>query len=62
MESGSIHFSMGEPFTVTSGKTGSYKMKLKLFGLFELKNISIDVIDNMSTIFTIFALTLNTMT
>lgn len=47
-ESGSIHFSMGEPFTVTSGKTGSYKMKLKLFGLFELKNISIDVIDNMS--------------
>lgn len=47
-ESGSIHFSMGEPFTVTSGKTGSCKMKLKLFGLFELKNISIDVIDNMS--------------
>lgn len=47
-DSGSIHFSMEQPFTVTSGKTGSFKMKLKLFGLFELKNISIDVIDSMS--------------
>lgn len=46
-EEGHIHFSMSEPFTVKSETVGSFKTKLKLFGLFELKNISIDIIDEM---------------
>lgn len=47
---GKIHFSMQQPFTVTSSEKGRYKMNLKLFGIFNLKSISLDVIDNLELI------------
>ncbi len=50
MDNGEIHFSFIRPFTVSSSATGRYKMNLKLFGMFSLKSISLDVIDNESVI------------
>ncbi len=47
---GNIHFSLDKPFTVSSSHTGNYKMNLKLFGLFDLKNIELDVIENQNVI------------
>ncbi len=47
---GEIHFSMKEPFVVSSDKTGKYKVDLKLFGVFTLKSISLDVIDSINLI------------
>ena len=41
-----IHFSLMEPFTVQSDTKGSYEMSLKLFGLFDVKKVSLDVIDS----------------
>lgn len=41
-----IHFSLMEPFTVQSETKGSYEMSLKLFGLFDVKKVSLDVIDS----------------
>lgn len=49
-ENGEIHFSLNKPFTVSSSETGRYKMNLKLFGMFSLKSISLDVIDSKSVI------------
>lgn len=49
-DNGEIHFSMQQPFTVTSSEKGRYKVNLKLFGIFNLKSISLDVIDNLELI------------
>ncbi len=49
-DDGQIHFSMRQPFTVTSAQKGRYRMNLKLFGIFNLKSISLDVIDNLELI------------
>ena len=42
---GDIHFSMADSFTVNAGETGTCKLKLKLFGVFELSDISLDIIE-----------------
>ena len=49
-DNGQIHFSMQQPFTVQSSQKGRYRMNLKLFGLFNLKSVSLDVIDNLELI------------
>lgn len=41
-----IHFSLMEPFTIQTDKLGSYEMSLKLFGFFDVKKVSLDVIDS----------------
>ncbi len=48
--SNQIHIDMNEPFTLQSSQTGKYSVSLKLFGLFDLKNISLDVIDKIELI------------
>ncbi|MBE5962586.1 MAG: SpoIVB peptidase [Lachnospiraceae bacterium] len=48
--SNQIHINLNEPFTLQSSETGSYEVVLKLFGLFELKKISLDVIDSVELI------------
>ncbi len=45
-----IKLDMNRPFTLESSQTGSYNIKLKLFGLFDFKNISLDVIDTVELI------------
>lgn len=45
-DNNSIHFSLMEPFTVQADTKGSYEMSLKLFGLFDVKKVSLDVIDS----------------
>ena len=47
---GNIHFSLERPFTVSSSRTGNYKLSLKLFGLFKLKNVELSVIENKEVI------------
>lgn len=47
---GQINFDLNEPFTITSAETGSYEIGLKLFGLFNYKTISLDVIDTKELI------------
>ena len=42
--SNQINIDLNEPFTLESSKTGQYNIKLKLFGLFDFKEISLDVI------------------
>lgn len=46
-KSNKIHFTMNEPFVVNSSKTGQYDVELKLFGMFTLKKVSLDVIDEV---------------
>lgn len=46
----SIHFNMSKPFTIQSSQKGQYKIDLKLFGLFTLKKINLDVIENIELI------------
>ncbi|MFG6394205.1 MAG: SpoIVB peptidase [Lachnospiraceae bacterium] len=41
---GNIHFNLNKTVRMQAKNTGSYKAKLKLFGLFHYKNIQIDVI------------------
>lgn len=41
---GNIHFNLNQTVRMQASNTGSYKAKLKLFGLFHYKNIQIDVI------------------
>lgn len=41
---GNIHFNLNQTVRMQANNTGSYKAKLKLFGLFHYKNIQIDVI------------------
>jgi stage IV sporulation protein B len=48
--SNQINFDMNRPFTLESSQTGTYSISLKLFGLFEFKNISLDVIETSELI------------
>lgn len=48
--SGSLHIDLSKPFSLQSDKTGSYKVDLKLFGIFSIKKISLDVIDTIEVI------------
>jgi stage IV sporulation protein B len=48
--SNQINIDLTEPFTLESSSTGQYKISLKLFGLFNFKNISLDVIDTKELI------------
>lgn len=45
-----ISIDMNKPFTIESSKTGKFNINLKLFGLFDFKKISLDVIDNIELI------------
>lgn len=45
-----ISIDMNQPFTLESSKTGKYDLNLKLFGLINIKNISLDVIDTVELI------------
>lgn len=47
---GSLHIDLSHPFSIQSEKTGSYKVVVKLFGLFSVKEISLDVIDTIEVI------------
>ena len=48
--SNQIDIDLNEPFTLKSTRTGSYTINLKLFGIFNFKNISLDVIDSIELI------------
>lgn len=48
--SNQIHIDLNEPFTLQSSQTGRYNINLKLFGIFNFKNISLDVIDTVELI------------
>jgi len=48
--SNQINIDMNQPFTIESSQTGKYIVNLKLFGLFNFKNISLDVIENVQLI------------
>ncbi|HKL80787.1 MAG TPA: SpoIVB peptidase [Mobilitalea sp.] len=45
-----IKFDMNQPFTLQSSQTGKYTINLKLFGIFNFKKISLDVIDTVELI------------
>lgn len=45
-----IHFDFAKPFSLTIDNTGTYAMKLQLFGLFHLKNIAVNVVETQSVI------------
>lgn len=45
--SNQIDIDMNKPFTLKSDRTGSYNISLKLFGIFNYRNISLDVIDSV---------------
>jgi len=45
-----INIDLNQPFTLKSSQTGNYDVSLKLFGLFKLKNISLDVIETSKLI------------
>lgn len=45
-ENNNIHFSMSTPFTVNAYKTGNYNLKVKLFGLISLKDVSISAVED----------------
>ncbi len=48
--SNQINIDMNQPFTLTSSQTGKYDISLKLFGLINFKNISLDVINTSELI------------
>ncbi|NLK75821.1 MAG: SpoIVB peptidase [Clostridiales bacterium] len=48
--SNQININLNEPFKISSSKTGNYKVNLKLFGLFNFKSISLDVIEKIELI------------
>ncbi len=48
--SSEINIDLNEPFTLESSQKGKYNINLKLFGLFNFKSISLDVIDKMELI------------
>lgn len=48
--SNQINIDLAEPFTLSSSQTGEYVINLKLFGLINYKNISLDVIDQIELI------------
>lgn len=43
-----IHFTMQEPFTISSGIQGEYEAQLKLFGFINYKNITFHVVEQQS--------------
>ena len=43
--SNQIKINLNEPFRLTSSRKGKYSVNLKLFGLINFKNISLDVIE-----------------
>lgn len=45
-----INIDLNQPFTIESSQTGEYDINLKLFGIIDIKNISLDVIDKMEVI------------
>lgn len=45
-----IHLNLAKPFSIKSTSVGAYKVDLKLFGKFSLKQIAIDVIDRVDVI------------
>ncbi len=49
-ETQDIHFDFGTPFTLTASEKGSYHMKLSLFGLIHLKDMTLDVVDELDVI------------
>ncbi len=44
---GSIHINLGKPVTVKASQVDQYKLQLKLFGLIPLKEVSVEVIQNL---------------
>ena len=48
--SNQINIDLNQPFTLESSQTGKYEIQLKLFGLFNVKNISLDVIETTELI------------
>lgn len=48
--SNQINIDLNQPFTLESSKTGKYNVSLKLFGLIDFKNISLDVIETAELI------------
>ncbi|CRZ33707.1 stage IV sporulation protein B [Herbinix hemicellulosilytica] len=48
--SNQIHIDLSEPFTLQSSQTGRFNINLKLFGIFNFKKISLDVIDTVELI------------
>lgn len=48
--SNQINIDLNEPFTIQSSQTGRYNISLKLFGLFNFKNVSLDVIETVELI------------
>jgi stage IV sporulation protein B len=40
-----IHINLGDPFTLSASNLGNYELKLKLFGLFDVGNMQIDVVE-----------------
>lgn len=48
--SNQIDIDLNQPFTLQSTNTGQYNINLKLFGLFNYKKISLDVIDSIELI------------
>jgi len=48
--SNQINIDLSEPFTLQSSQTGRFDIKLKLFGLFNFKKISLDVIEAVELI------------
>lgn len=48
--SNQIDIDLKEPFSLHSSEIGQYKISLKLFGLINIKNISLDVIDSVELI------------
>lgn len=47
---GSLHINLQDRFTLRAEETGSYKLDVKLFGFIQLKQISLDVLNNIEVI------------
>ncbi|WP_167954628.1 SpoIVB peptidase [Anaerosporobacter faecicola] len=45
-----IHINLNKPFSIQSNQVGAYKVELKLFGKFTLKQINIDVIESLEVV------------
>ncbi len=50
LSSNQIDIDLNQPFTLQSSQTGKYNINLKLFGLFNFKKISLDVIETIELI------------
>lgn len=47
---GSLNIDLSKPFSLQTSETGSYKVKVKLFGVIDIKEINLDVIDKVEVI------------